>query len=80
MLSKKKDLQNLLVRSSFKKKEVKQQYSEGRLMQKHVKFILYQLRSNLLLQKRIREQDVESLFRRKPVYDAKRLSILQIFA
>ena len=80
MLSKKKDLQNLLVRSSFKKKEVKQQYSKGRLMQKHVKFILYQLRSNLLLQKRIREQDVESLFRRKPVYDAKRLSILQIFA
>ena len=72
MLSKKKDPQNLSVRSLFKKKEVKQQYSKGYLMQKHVKFILYQLGSNLLLQKRIREKNAESLFRRKPVYDTKR--------
>ena len=72
MLSKKKDPQNLSVRSLFKKKEVKQQYSKGYLMQKHVKFILYQLGSNLLLQKRVREKNAESLFRRKPVYDTKR--------
>ena len=38
------------------------------------------LLSNILLQKRIREKDAESLFRRKPVYDAKRSSILKIFA
>ena len=80
MLSKKKDPQNLSVTPSFKKKEVKQQYSKGHLMQKHVNFILYQMLSNILLQKRIREKDAESLFRRKPVYDAKRSSILKIFA
>ena len=68
------------VRPSSKKKEVKQQYSKRHLMQKHVKFILYQMLSNILLQKRIREKDAESLFRRKPVYDAKRSSILKIFA
>ena len=68
------------VRPSFKKKEVKQQYSKGHLMQKHVKFLLYQMLSNILLQKRIREKAAESLFRRKPVYCAKRSSILKIFA
>ena len=61
MLSKKKDPQNLSVTPLFKKKEVKQQYSKGHLMQKHVKFILYQMLCNLLLQKRNREKDASKI-------------------
>ena len=80
MLTKKKDPQNLSVRTTSKKKEVKQQYSKRHIMQKHVKFMLYQRLSNILLQRRIREKNAESLFRRKPAYDAKRSSILNIFA